>query len=87
VRVTHRFHPWFGREFVFVSVRQTWSEDRAFFLDDSGIQRSLPVDWTDAAEPDLFVEFAAGRSPFRLRDLLAVVPRDVGDTPGSWLRA
>jgi len=32
----------------------------------------LPVDWTDAAEPDLFVEFAAGRSPFRLQDLLAL---------------
>ncbi len=72
MRVTHRFHPWFGREFVFVGVRQTWSEDRAFFLDDSGIQRSLPVDWTDAAEPDLFVEFAAGRCPFRLQDLLAL---------------
>ena len=70
--VTHRFHPWFGRRFVFVGVRQNWSEDRAFFLDDNGIQRSLPVGWTDAAEPDLFVEFAAGRSPFRVQDLLAL---------------
>jgi hypothetical protein len=60
----------FGRQFVFVGVRRTWSVDRAFFLDDSGIQRSLPVGWTDAAEPDLFVEFAAGRSPFRVQDLL-----------------
>lgn len=71
--VTHRFHPWFGRRFVFVGVRQTWSEDRVFFLDDNGFQRSLPVGWTDATEPDLFVEFAAGRSPFRVQDLLALV--------------
>ena len=26
--MTHPFHPWHGREFVFVGVRQTWDEDR-----------------------------------------------------------
>jgi hypothetical protein len=31
--VTHPFHPWFGRVFVFLAIRQTWSEDRVFFLD------------------------------------------------------
>ena len=36
VRVTHPFHPWVGREFVFVAVRQTWGEDRVFFLDEDG---------------------------------------------------
>jgi hypothetical protein len=49
VRVTHPFHPWSGREFVFVAVRQTWAEDRVFFLDAEGRQHSLPVGWTDAA--------------------------------------
>ena len=70
--MTHLFHPWRGREFLLIGVRRNWSEDRVFFLDDGGVQRSLPVGWTDAAEPDLFVEFAAGRSPFRLQDLLAL---------------
>ena len=56
VRVTHPFHPWLGREFVFLAVRQTWSEDRVFFLDGEGRQYSLPVGWTDAAEPDVFVD-------------------------------
>ncbi|HTY34009.1 DUF5372 family protein, partial [Mycobacterium sp.] len=28
--MTHPFHPWSGREFVFLAVRQTWSEDRVF---------------------------------------------------------
>ena len=70
VRVTHPFHPWLGREFVFVAVRQTWSQDRVFFLDEEGRQFSLPVGWTDAAEPDTFVAIAAGRCPFRFADLV-----------------
>jgi hypothetical protein len=73
VRVTHPFHPWVGREFVFLAVRQTWSDDRVFFVDGDGRQFSLPVGWTDAAEPDVFVVMAAGRSPFRVTDLLALV--------------
>lgn len=68
--MTHPFHPWWGREFVFLAVRQTWSEDRVFFLDDAGVQRSLPAGWTDAVEPDLFVVMAAGRCRFRIGDLL-----------------
>jgi hypothetical protein len=72
VRVTHPFHPWSGQEFVFVAVRQTWAEDRVFFLDEDGRQYSLPVGWTDAAGPDLFVAVAAGRCPFRVADLLAL---------------
>jgi hypothetical protein len=61
-----------GREFVFVALRQTWGEDRVFFFDDEGTQRSLPSAWTDAVEPDAFVALAAGRSAFRVEDLLAV---------------
>lgn len=46
--MTHPFHPWNGREFVFLSVRQNWSQVRVFFLDEVGVQHSLPVGWTDA---------------------------------------
>ena len=70
--MTHPFHPWSGREFVFVAVRQTWGEDRVFFLDAEGGQHSLPVGWTDAAGPDPFVVAAAGRCPFRVADLSAL---------------
>jgi hypothetical protein len=61
-----------GREFVFLAVRQTWSEDRVFLLDGDGRQCSFPVGWTDAVEPDVFASFAAGRSPFRVEDLLTL---------------
>jgi len=71
--VTHPFHPWVGREFVFVAVRYTWGEDRVFFLDEEGAQRSLPRGWTDAADPDPFVVLSAGRSWLRVVDLLELV--------------
>ena len=72
VRVTHPFHPWSEREFVFVGVRRTWRQDRVFFFGDDGTLMSLPTAWTDVAEPDVFVAVAAGRSPFRVEDLLVV---------------
>jgi hypothetical protein len=68
--VTHPFHPWRGREFVFVVARRTWGEDRVFFVDEDGVQRSLPRAWTDAADVDAFVVVAAGRSAFRVCDLI-----------------
>ena len=71
--MTHPFHPWLGREFVFVAVRQTWGEDRVFFFDQGGVQRSLPRAWTDACDVDPFVACAAGRSVFRVEDLLLLV--------------
>jgi hypothetical protein len=72
VRVTHPFHPWCGREFVFLAVRQTWGEDRVYFLDGDAVQYTLPVGWTDAAAPDAFVVAAGGRCAFRMEDLLAL---------------
>ena len=70
--MTHPFHPWRGGEFVFVVARRTWGEDRVFFLDADGVQRSLPRAWTDMADVDPFVALAAGRSPFRVEDLVAL---------------
>ena len=70
--MTHPFHPWLGREFSFVAVRQTWGEDRVSFFDDDGVQRSLPRAWTDAADPDPFVLLAAGRCALRVADLVAL---------------
>lgn len=71
--MTHPFHPWLGREFVFIVARRNWNEDRVLFFDEEGVCRSLPRAWTDAADVDPFVELAAGRSPFRVEDLIAVV--------------
>ena len=85
--MTHPFHPWRDREFEFVVARRTWGEDRVFFFAEDGVQRSLPRAWTDAADVDPFVVLAAGRSPFRVEDLLAVVDARDDDPLGAGVPA
>jgi uncharacterized protein DUF5372 len=70
IRVTHRFHPQCGREFEFVDHRRNWGEDRVYFRDGQGVLGSLPAAWTDVVAEDPFVVMAAGRSPFRVDDLV-----------------
>lgn len=53
-------------------VRRTWGEDRVFFFAPDGSQKSLPRAWTSEGDPDPFAVLAAGRSPFRVKDLLAL---------------
>jgi hypothetical protein len=72
VRVTHRFHPWFGRELEFCKRRKNYGADLVCVYDPTGRLVSLPVSWTDLAAPDPFVEVAAGRAAFRTQDLLAL---------------
>ena len=43
---------------------------RVFYLDERGELRSIPARWTSAIVDDPFVVFSAGRSLFRLVDLL-----------------
>ena len=66
--MTHPFHPWYGREFEFVAMRQTWAEKRVFFLaEEARRSRCRPAGLTP-----VFVTVAAGRSPFRVEDLVAL---------------
>jgi Family of unknown function (DUF5372) len=69
-RVTHPYHPLFRQEFELVSYRQDWGEDRVWFQDQLGRLHSLPTSWTDAGAVDPFVALAAGRSLFRVADLI-----------------
>lgn len=43
------------------------------FEDEGGRLCSLPTAWTSVASPDPFVTVSAGRSFFRIQDLLALV--------------
>lgn len=47
----------------------------------------MPVGWTDAAEPDVFVAISAGRSAFRVSDLveLALLVERLSDAAGQCL--
>jgi hypothetical protein len=72
-RVTHPFHPLYGHEFGLVEWRTAWGEDRVYFIDETGKLRRLPAAWTSAAVADAFTIRSAGRSHFRVADLLQLV--------------
>ena len=53
--------------------------------DERGEVRSLPASWTSAGEEDAFRVMSAGRSAFRVEDLLELVEvvRGVGERSGG----
>jgi Family of unknown function (DUF5372) len=72
--VTHPFHPLSGQQFPLLAQRLAWGEPRVFFHDPTpGQIRSLPMAWTNLAQPDPFVVLAAGRAILRLTDLQTLV--------------
>jgi len=72
-RVTHPFHPLYGREFSLVAHHRSWDEDRVFYRDEDGRLSSFPARWTSVVAPDPVVVFSEGRSAFRLQDLVELV--------------
>ncbi|MHB8255436.1 MAG: DUF5372 family protein [Acidiferrobacter sp.] len=73
--ITHPFHPRHGQQYVLVSRRLGWGEDRVHYFDDNGKLGSMPAAWTSVAHTDLFSQASAGRSWFRVDDLLALAER------------
>ena len=69
-RITHPFHPLCGAEYELVTRRLTWGEDRVFYYDLDGNLKSLMTNVTDVAAVDEFDRVSAGRSAFRMDDLL-----------------
>jgi hypothetical protein len=78
----------YQQEFELVSYRQNWGEDRVWFQDkkDSRLH-SLPMSWTDAGAVDPFVAVAAGRSQFRVADLIELAKQIDGWNSGRIERA
>jgi Family of unknown function (DUF5372) len=76
-RITHPFHPLRGTEYDLVARRSTWGEDRVFVYDTDGTLKSFPATVTDVVPVDPFTRISAGRSAFRVDDLLTL--RDLLD--------
>ena len=72
-QVTHPFHPLFGREYDLFDYRHFWAEDRVVYVDEAGEARTLPARWTSAVAEDPAVALSAGRSYFRVTDLVELV--------------
>lgn len=69
-RITHPFHPLRGAEYELVARKLTWGEDRVFYYDPNGKLKSLLTNVTDVVSKDAFDRISAGRSVFRVDDLL-----------------
>jgi hypothetical protein len=73
-KIIHPFHPWSGQEFDLVTYLHTWGENRVYFQrEESEHLVSVPASWTDVVLQDPVVQLAAGRSLFRVPDLLELV--------------
>src|SRR2546426_6861046 len=70
VRITHPFHPLFGREIDFVNRIQRWGEDWVVYRDPDEYLLWLPARWTSVEAEDPFIIVSAGRSHFRAADLI-----------------
>jgi hypothetical protein len=53
-----------------VTRKKTWGEDRVMYYDAQGLLRSMLTSWTSLHELDSFMAASAGRSWFRVDDLL-----------------
>jgi hypothetical protein len=69
-RINHPFHPLRGAEYELVTRKLTWGEDRVFYYDPGGKLKSLLANVTDIVPTDDFHRVSAGRSAFRMGDLL-----------------
>jgi hypothetical protein len=72
-RIIHPFHPYRDIEFEIDHVKRIAYESRVFFFNTKGRKSSVPLYWTDIGPQDPFVAVSAGRSFFRVEDLLGLV--------------
>ena len=72
MRVTHPFHPLAGRGLRRVGEHANVIGRRILCQDAEGQVHAVPIEWTDITEPDLARQIGAGRTYFRVGDLLGL---------------
>lgn len=70
MRITHPFHPLSGQQFVCVGERYNRYGTRILLALGDNAVCAIPPQWTDLVAPDPEIVISAGRSPFRVGDLL-----------------
>jgi hypothetical protein len=68
--VIHPFHPLYKQKFKLINFRHNWASYRVYFYNSDKQLVSLPISWTNLLPQDPFVKQAAGKSLFRISDLL-----------------
>lgn len=56
-----------------ITYLHTWGEDRVYFHKEGNHMVSVPASWTDLVPEDPVVKLAAGRSAYRVQDLIELV--------------
>jgi len=70
VRVTHPFHPLFGRQLPCVGRRYNRHGERLLLQADDAAIWSVPPQWTDLVSPDPEVVVSNGRAVLRFADVV-----------------
>jgi hypothetical protein len=73
ITITHPFHPQYCKQYGLIGYRRSWGHECVDLHDEQDEVITVPIGWTDAAEPDPFVVVSAGRSNFRVQDLVRLV--------------
>jgi len=74
-RISHPFHPLAGKEYEMVGRHLSWGDDRVFYYSPDGRLKSFLANITDLFPIDAFTRISAGRSAFRVDDLLELRER------------
>ena len=69
-KIIHPFHPLYEKEFDILNFVYVCHEHKIFFHDEQENVASIPVAWTNFLPEDPFVAVSAGRSFFRIDDLI-----------------
>jgi len=72
-----------GQRLELLAYRHSWGEERVMYRDAGDRIRALPASWTSVVAPDPYVALSAGRSLFRLDDLVALVGLVRGGPPAG----
>ncbi|MBT4288629.1 MAG: hypothetical protein HOD92_14985 [Deltaproteobacteria bacterium] len=70
--VIHPFHPLYKQKFKLFTYYHNWESHRVNFYNNENRFVSLPTSWTSLFPKNLFVEQSAGRSLFKVADLLSL---------------
>ena len=79
-QINHPFHPQSGCRIQVIKVQHFKTGEALVFYRTDKKLVTMPLAWTDLDSPDPFITLSAGRSPFRLTDLvqLAKLVKEVG---------
>lgn len=73
LKITHPFHPLFNQEFDLILYKKNWGREVVDCRGKDNQLITIPIAWTNLADPDPYIAISKGRSYFRTDDLVRLV--------------